>query len=297
MAFHHHHAIHAIEKAYKNSGHQRFRFNGHHLESFDGRVLDVNGANGAEGTKVIYYDKKPGNSPNQGWEHKDGFLYSRMGTGLVIDISGAKIADGSELIMWKPKGSDNANQKWDIDAHGYIRSRANPDYVIDVNGGPNPAKGETKISLWKGHLSNGDSQLLTKLGQHANQRFWYDGNHIHGFDGRVLDVDGANSAKGTKLIFYDRKPGNSPNQTWDYKDGYFITRMGTGFCIDISGAQTKDGAELILWDRHDGSNQKWDIDGYGFIRSRANNKFVIDVNGGPNPKQGSTPVSLWSAAL
>jgi len=91
----------------------------------------------------------------------------------------------------------------------------------------------------------------------------------------------------------------SPNQTWDYKDGYFMTRMGTGLCIDISGGagNAKDGGELILWAPAGGANQKWDIDQFGFIRSRANAKVCIDVSGGAKPGKGLAKVHVWTAAI
>jgi len=220
-----------------------------------------------------------------------------MGTGLCIDVTGANIKDGAEIAMWPPGGG--ANQKWDIDSNGFIRSRANAIFVIDVNGGAKPAKGMTKVTTWTAAVSSADSAVLTRLGQVAHQRWHYDGHYIIGFDGRVLDVDGAQSAQGTKVLLYDHKPDNSKNQQWDYKDGYFITRMGTGLCIDVTGgpANVKDGSEIAMWPPGGGANQKWDIDHMGFIRSRANAKFCIDANCGPKPGKGAAKISVWSAGI
>jgi len=110
-----------------------------------------------------------------------------------------------------------------------------------------------------------------------------------------LDIDGASKAAKAKVLFYDRHGG--PNQQFDLKDGCFVSRLGTGFVIDIDGAQMKDGTDLIMWQPTGGANQKWDIDQFGFIRSRANARFVIDVNGGAKPAKGSTRVSLWTSAI
>jgi len=139
--------------------------------------------------------------------------------------------------------------------------------------------------------------LASNIG--ANQRFQYTSSgHLVGFDGRCLDVNEGSRAEGASLIYYDKANYDSPNQQWDYKDGYFMTRMGTGFVIDVSGgaANVKDGGSLILWSPAGSDNQKWDIDSNGFIRSRANPRFCIDVNGGAYPAKGMTAVSVWTAA-
>jgi len=133
--------------------------------------------------------------------------------------------------------------------------------------------------------------------QHAHQRFTYDASsgYITGFDGRVLDVDGGSWAEKTKVIFYDKKPDNSTNQQWDYVDGSFVSRMGTGFVIDIDGAQMRNHTDLILWRKTGGNNQKWDIDANGFIRSRMEDAFCISVKGGAKWGKGATDLELHKA--
>jgi hypothetical protein len=213
----------------------------------------------------------------------------------VIDINGGQIKDGTDLIMWQPTGG--ANQKWDIDEHGYIRSRANNAFVIDVNGGPKPGKGSAKVTLWTGAVSRDNSSIVHRLKSCQHQRWHYDAKSgfITGFDGRCLDIDGASKAAGATLIFYDKHGG--PNQQFDYKDGHFVSRLGTGFVIDIDGGQIKDGTKLIMWQVTGGANQKWDIDQYGFIRSRAGARQCIDVNGGAKPGKGSAKVTIWTSFI
>jgi hypothetical protein len=294
---------HHLDTAYANSANQRFHYDAKtgHLTGFDGRCLDVEGGSKAEGAKLIYYDKGAGAAPNQTWDYKDGYFITRMGTGFCIDVSGGagNVKDGGQLILWKPANGNN--QKWDIDSAGYIRSRHNHNFCIDVNGGAKPAKGLTAVSVWTCAIPGAHAHVIGKLQTCANQRFHYDAasGHITGFDGRCLDIEGGSKAEGAKVIYYDKGAGSAPNQTWDYKDGYFISRNGTGFCIDVSGGagNVKDGGQLIVWKPANGANQKWDIDAYGFIRSRANHKFCIDVNGGAKPAKGATPISLWTAAV
>jgi len=237
---------HHLDTAFANSANQRFHYDAKtgHLTGFDGRVLDVEGGSKAEGAKLIYYDKA--GSANQQWDYKDGYFVTRMGTGFVIDVSGgtANVKDGGSLILWKPAGSNN--QKWDIDSAGYIRSRHNGNFCIDVNGGAKPAKGLTAVSVWTCAIPHAHAAVIGKLQTSANQRFHYDAasGTITGFDGRCLDINGGSKAEGTSVIYYDKSGANgSANQQWDYKDGYFISRNGTGFVLDVSGGagNVKDG--------------------------------------------------------
>jgi len=288
---------HDSEKAVAAAPHQQWHYDAKtgFITAFDGRVLDVEGGSKAQGAKLILWDKKPGgDASNQQFEYKDGSFYTKMGTGFVIDISGGKIADGAELILWAPHGG--ANQKWDIDSFGFIRSRANNKFVIDLNGGK-PGKGLGKVTLWTGAASKEQADLAHKLQQHQHQRWHYDNKtgFITAFDGRVLDVDGGSKAEGAKLIVWPKKQGgDATNQQFEYKDGSFYSKMGTGFVIDISGGKFNDAAEIILWRSTGGANQKWDIDQYGFIRSRGNGKFGLDVSGGAKPSQGASKVCLYT---
>jgi len=296
---HNHAALkHASEAAVQGGANQKFHYDhkSGFITTYDGRVLDVNGGSKEAGAKVIAYDKKPNDNLNQQWDYKDGFFVTRMGTGFVIDINGGNINNGTDLILWHAKGNDNANQKWDIDAFGYIRSRANNNMCIDLSGGM--GKGAGKIHLWTTSATKAQVDLVQKLKLHQHQRFHYDkhSGFITGFDGRVMDVNGGSKEAGAKLIMYPKKANDNANQQFDYKDGFFVTRMGTGFVIDINGGNISNGTDLILWNAkgNDNANQKWDVDEYGFIRSRANNKMGLDVKGGPVPSQGATPVILYT---
>jgi hypothetical protein len=295
---HHHAALKtALESTLEASTHQRWHYDAKTglITGFDGRVLDVEGGSKAKAAKVLYYDKKPADNLNQQWDYKDGYFVTRMGTGFVIDVNGGSMTNGTALILWDPNGQNN--QKWDIDEWGYIRSRGSNAMVIDVNGGPKPGKGATPVSLWQGAITRDQATILAKFRNCQHQRWHYDAKSgfITGYDGRVLDIEGGSKAQGAKVIVWDRKPNDNANQQWDYKDGQFVTRSGTGFVIDISGGHVADGGEIIVWPPNNAAWQKWDLDAYGFIRSRANPKICLDINGGAKPGKPSTKISAWTA--
>jgi lysophospholipase L1-like esterase len=93
------------------------------------------------------------------------YTFKNMNSGLVMDISGGKIADGSNIQQWT--SNDQNNQKWKLTpfnnetTYYYIRSAANPDYVLKAMSGSNG--GNIELVPY----SSKDSMMLfqfTKLG-------------------------------------------------------------------------------------------------------------------------------------
>jgi len=93
------------------------------------------------------------------------YTFKNMNSGLVMDISGGKIAEGSNIQQWTSNGQNN--QKWKLTpfnnetTYYYIRSAANPDYVLKAMSGSNG--GNIELVPY----SSKDSMMLfqfTKLG-------------------------------------------------------------------------------------------------------------------------------------
>jgi hypothetical protein len=293
-------AKHASEIAFESTFNQRFHYDAKTglISGWDGRVLDIFGGSKEIGTKVAYGPSK--NGPHQQWDYVNGEFKTRMGTGFVIDTWGGPdaVKEGAQLKMGPSKNMNH--QKWDIDAHGFIRSRHNHHFVVDVVGAK-PAETSNVMSdicLWKAKATDHQLHEYAKLKGAFNQRFRYDAGSglIYGWDGRVLDVFGGSKDIGAKVAYGPSKNGD--HQKWDYVNGEFKTRMGTGFVIDTWGGPdaVKDGAQLKMGPSKNMNHQKWDIDAYGFIRSRHNGKFVIDVVGA-KPAEVSNVMSdicLWT---
>jgi len=288
------------EKAVHVAPHQKWHFDSKtgFITGFDGRVLDVKGGSATAGAKLQVFPKKQGGTENQQWEYKDGFFHTKMGTNFVIDIYGGNVANGTDVILWPKKDKDNANQQWDIDHFGFIRSRANHAFGLDVSGGkPNPGAAGA-VGLWTCAASPAQVEIARKLAMHQNQRFHWDAKtgFLTAFDGRVLDVEGGSAAAGAKLILWPKKDKDNLNQQWTFHDGFFTSKMGTNFVIDIYGGTFANSTELILWPKKDkdNNNQKWDIDAYGFIRSRGNPAFGMDVKGGAIPVNGMSKMQIFT---
>ena len=103
--------------------------------------------------------------------------------------------------------------------------------------------------------------------------------------GKALDVTGASTADGAKIIQWTNT--NANNQHWVVtslgSNAYSIVSVNSGKSLDVTGGSTANGAKIIQWTSHGGNNQRWnlnvDAQGYYTIVSVASGK-AIDVAGG-----------------
>jgi ricin-type beta-trefoil lectin protein len=64
----------------------------------------------------------------------------------------------------------------------------------------------------------------------------------------------------------------------------------SGRVVDLASSDPNEGATIQIWDWNGGTNQQWQIDGDGFIRSMMN-QYVLNVSGGST--QPGTLVISW----
>lgn len=136
----------------------------------------------------------------------------------------------------------------------------------------------------------------------AAQRWKYDPNT--GFvescaDGRVWDVEGGSRSVGAKVIGWPKKSGSDAiNQQFDYKNGKFYTRMGTGYVVGIEGGDAAHNKEsnIVLQQENGASSQLWDIDEHGIIRTRVDGAWSPTL-WGPHTGQGMGTIKMGGAYL
>jgi hypothetical protein len=98
----------------------------------------------------------------------------------------------------------------------------------------------------------------------------------------VLDVKAASKTKGAHVILY--KPNGGRNQQWDFTPDGFLLNRDTGFALDIPKGRPDLKVELQVWEKKNASspdslNQRWTWDEHGFIASKLNPNFVLDLPG------------------
>lgn len=120
---------------------------------------------------------------------------------------------------------------------------------------------------------------------------------VSGHAGKCVDIFGANSANGTKLIQWGCNSGW--NQKWEQvaaNGGFMLRNPQSGKCLDVAGVSINDGSTVHLWSCTGGDNQimTWSgnslrfkhsgkcLDVAGASRSDGANIIQWTCNGGSN---------------
>jgi len=184
---------------------------------------------------------------------------------LYLDVKGASKAPGTPVVLWNKNNGDN--QVWyHHPLTKTIRSKAS-DMCLDLNGDRlcvKPYQPGRHEQLWGFNKSRGTVDNVAR-------------------QGKVLDVVGAAKAPGTEVCSWDHH--GRDNQKWELEQSgairYFHIRSGlSDKVMDISGNNKNPGGQVILWPKKGkGDNQLWFEDTFGNIRSKLNDKLVLDGSG------------------
>ncbi|MET8577376.1 lectin [Streptomyces sp. NPDC005012] len=110
---------------------------------------------------------------------------------------------------------------------------------------------------------------------------------VKGVNGKCLDVDGAQTADGTKVQIWTCN--GTAAQRWTVPgDG---TLRALGKCLDVSGGGSADGTRIQLWTCNGTGAQVWSAQADGTVRNPASGK-CLDASGGT--WNDGTAVHLWT---
>ncbi|MFE6360314.1 ThuA domain-containing protein [Streptomyces sp. NPDC057806] len=110
---------------------------------------------------------------------------------------------------------------------------------------------------------------------------------VKGVNGKCLDVNGSNTADGTKVQIWTCN--NSSAQTWTVAGDSTIKALGK--CLDVSGGGSADGTKIQLWTCNNTGAQKWAPQADGTVRNPQSGK-CLDASGGT--WNDGTAVHLWT---
>jgi len=193
------------------------------------------------------------------------FRIKSRSAGLYLDVKGGDAVPGTPVILWNQNSGDN--QVWYYcPTTRSIRSKQTG-MALDVTGD----------RLCINHFSGSTEQQwnynkFENLIQNAAQ------------PGKVLDVVGAGTSPGTEVCSWDLH--GRDNQKWEIEQAeppaYFHIRSGTcDKVLDITGNSTSPGSAVILWPKKGSAdNQLWFEDCFGNIRSKLNERLVLDASDG-----------------
>lgn len=196
------------------------------------------------------------------------FVITSKQTGYALDIKGGSHNPGTPVILWAKHGQEN--QQWFIEpVTGTIRSRANPNLCLTING---------SNRLVVDHFRPGDVNQ-TWLSNKSR-----DSIECRANTNRVFDVVGASTAQGAEVCAWDFH--GRDNQRWKLesqpKRYFFIKSELNGKVLDVEGGNARPGARIIMWNQKGGhpDNQLWFEDIYGNLRSKLNEDVVLDATNG-----------------
>ncbi|MFD6248382.1 PQQ-dependent sugar dehydrogenase [Streptomyces roseolus] len=110
---------------------------------------------------------------------------------------------------------------------------------------------------------------------------------VRGVNGKCLDVDGAQTADGTKIQLWTCN--GSSAQTWTIAGDGTVKALGK--CLDVSGGGSADGTKVQLWTCNGTGAQVWAPQPDGTLRNPRSGK-CLDASGGT--WNDGTAVHLWT---
>jgi beta-glucanase (GH16 family) len=111
---------------------------------------------------------------------------------------------------------------------------------------------------------------------------------IHGYGGKCVDVNAANSANGTAIQLYTCNGTNA--QQWTHSGN---TLQALGKCMDVTSAGTANGTKVQLWDCNGTGAQQWTV-GPNNELINTNSGRCLDATG-PSSADG-TRLQIWDCA-
>jgi len=193
------------------------------------------------------------------------FRIKSRSAGLYLDVKGASKAPGTPVILWSQHSGDN--QVWYY-CPTTKSIRGKPSRLpLDVSGG--------RLHIGE-YTGSPDQQWYYNKSEHVIQNIAQ--------RGKVLDVVGSGTDPGTEVCSWDMH--GRDNQKWELEQAepiaFFHIRSATcDKVLDISGNNKSPGALVVLWPKKGSAdNQLWFEDTFGNIRSKLNDKLVLDASGG-----------------
>jgi hypothetical protein len=157
-------------------------------------------------------------------------------------------ADGSKILI----NPDTITATWGGNCVNTIKSEFNNKCIDQSNGSKDPY---LQMQMWDCGQGNPNQNMI-----YNNDSYTI---NVPG-DNLCMDVLGAGTADGTKVIQYSCNGGT--NQKWTYgMDKTLQPQHTSGKCLDVLGYNNANGAGLGIWDCNGGTNQKWDITRNGIM--------------------------------
>ncbi|MEU3294358.1 RICIN domain-containing protein [Streptomyces longwoodensis] len=174
-------------------------------------------------------------------------------SGQVLNVSGASGKPGAPVVQWPAGSIIQGNDQWkpvrNADGTWSFYNR-NSQFALDDPAGSQSAG--TQYAQWP--PTDGSNQHFTLVSRSTGGSPNAGPGPVRsGIAGKCLDLNGNNSANGTKVQLWSCNDGS--NQSWTLASNNTLRIAGK--CLDVTGGGTANGTPVVIWDCTGGGNQQW----------------------------------------
>ena len=225
-------------------------------------VIDLNGGFINNGNNIQLWEYNGSNAQRWYPEKRGDYyvLHSAANQHYNLDLNGCNTSNGENIHLWEENG--NMAQKWYFEripqpsyttipeGTYYIRSSANRNYVIDLNGGF--INNGNNIQIWEFNGSNAQKWKVT----HNNGAIVLRNVGNPNF---VIDLYSSNAYYRQNINLWEYNGSNAQRWYAEKRGAYYVLHSAVNkfFCLDLNGTNTSNGANIHLWEDNNTAAQKW----------------------------------------
>lgn len=225
-------------------------------------VIDLNGGFINNGNNIQLWEYNGSNAQRWYPEKRGDYyvLHSAANQHYNLDLNGCNTSNGENIHLWEENG--NMAQKWYFEripqpsyttipeGTYYIRSSANRNYVIDLNGGF--INNGNNIQIWEFNGSNAQKWKVT----HNNGAIVLRNVGNPNF---VIDLYSSNAYYRQNINLWEYNGSNAQRWYAEKRGAYYVLHSAVNkfFCLDLNGTNTSNGENIHLWEDNNTAAQKW----------------------------------------
>jgi beta-glucosidase len=247
------------------------------LVGYNGLCLDLSGDSNANGSAVDVYTCNGTNG--QEWtEEANG---SVQANGNCLDVTSGGTVSGTLVELYTCNGS--GAQVWQPQSDGALLNPQSGLCLTDPGSSTNPGT-QTQIQACNGAS---DQVWKSPAGTTSGGGGTTGTGAVTGYQGLCLDVNGANTANGTKVDIYTCNGTNA--QQWTVESNSTLQALGK--CLDVTGGGTANGTLVDLYTCNGTGAQVWQAGANGSLVNPQSGTCLDDTGLSTTP---GTQVQIWS---
>ena len=246
------------------------------LIGYNGLCLDLSGDSNTNNSVVDVYTCNGTNG--QEWtEEANGTVQA---DGNCLDVASGGTTSGTLVDLYTCNGT--GAQVWQPQSDGALLNPQSGLCLTDPGSSTSPGT-QTQIQTCNGS----SDQVWTPQAGSSSGGGTSPTGAVTGYEGLCLDVNGANSANGTKVDIYTCNGTNA--QQWTVESNSTIQALGK--CLDVTGGATANGTLVDLYACNGTGAQVWQPGANGSLVNPQSGACLDDTGLSTTP---GTQVQIWA---